>query len=70
MQTCRRTDTLGSLEAALQVILGDVRLLVPHVLLSRGIDLGELVLRWAHLVGSLLGSIGGDIAQQYRCVTH
>jgi len=70
MQRCVRTDTLGYLKAALQVILGDVRLLVPYVLLGGGIDLGELVLRWAHLVGSLLGSIGGNIAQQNSCVTH
>lgn len=57
-----RTDTLILLQTVLQVILGDVRLLVPYVLLGGGINLGELVLPWAHLIGSLLGSIGGDIA--------
>lgn len=58
------------LETLLKIILVDVGLLVPRVLLSGRVDLGELLLGRASLVGGLLGGIGGDITEEDGCVTH
>ena len=58
------------LEALLEVVLGHIGLLVPHVLLSRSVDLGELVLVGANLVGGLLGGVGGNVADENGGIAH
>lgn len=55
------TYILVLLEFGLQVILGDIGLLVPYVLLCSLVDLRKILFRGADLVGSLLRSIGSNV---------
>lgn len=58
-------------EARLQLFLlaGKIRLLMPNIVLSRLIDLGKFMLRRANPIGSLLGSVPGNITgNDYRVI--
>jgi hypothetical protein len=43
---------------------------MPGVLLRRLVDLGKLFLGWTNLVSGLLGSVRGDVANQYGGIAH
>lgn len=64
------TYTLILLEPLLDVLLGDVWLLVPGVLLCGLIDLRQMFLRGTDHVGGLLGRIGRHVADQNNGITH
>lgn len=64
------TYALVLLEFGLYILLGNVGLLVPHVLLGGLIDLGKLLLRRTDLGGGLLRSIGANILEQDYGITH
>jgi uncharacterized membrane protein len=52
------------LELVLEVTPGHVRVLVPNVVVSRLVDLVELILRRLDLVGSVHSGIAGDVPEQ------
>lgn len=64
------TYSLLSLELGLHVLLGDIGLLVPDVLLSRLVNLRELLFRRPDLVGSLLRRVRGDVFEEDGGVAH
>lgn len=64
------TYTLALLDALLDVLLGNVWLLVPGVLFGWLVNLRQLLLRRADHVGSLLGGIGCHIADQNESIAH
>lgn len=64
------TYTLALLEALLDVLLGEARLLVPGVLLGWLVNLRQLLLGRADHIGGLLGGIGCHIADQNESIAH
>lgn len=64
------TYALVLLEFGLHILLGNVGLLVPHVVLGGLIDLGKLLFRRTDLAGGLLRSIGGNILEQDHGIIH
>jgi hypothetical protein len=64
------TYCLVTLELGLQVVLVDIRLLVPHIVLCGLVDLRKVLLCRADLVCGLLRSIGGNVLSESRSVAH
>lgn len=64
------TYSLVPLEFGLQVIRGDIGLLVPHVVLCSLVDLRKLLFRGADLVGGLLRSIGSNVLAKSHGIVH
>lgn len=62
--------TLVLLKFALDIVLGDVGLLMPSVLLGRLINLSKLLLRRSNLVSGLLRGVRGDITDEHSGIAH